>query len=54
VVGAVVNENGLADNLRFLNNIFGEMEIDECLNGLGKSCFKFSLPSEGIGCFSLR
>ena len=51
---AVVNENGLlADALRFLNNIIGEMEIDECFNGLGKSCFKFSLPSEGIGCLLL-
>ena len=40
-----MNENGLLDdNLLFLN-IFGE-EIDECF---GKSCFKPSLLSEGIG-----
>jgi hypothetical protein len=52
VVGAVLNENGLPDILRFfLNNIFGEMEIDECLNGLDKSCLKLSLPPEGTCCF---
>lgn len=46
-----MDENGLLD--LFLN-IFGEMEIEESLRGLGKSCFKSSLPSEGIGRLLLR
>lgn len=44
-----MNENGLLDDILDFLNIFGEKEIDECLHGLGKSCLKFSLPSEGIG-----
>ena len=46
---AVVNENGLLDDILVFLNIFGEKEIDECLHGLAKSCLKSSLLSEGIG-----
>lgn len=51
--GAVVNENGLLDDILLFLNIFGELEIDECWHGLGKTCFKSFLPSEGIRCFLL-
>ena len=43
-----MNENGLLDDILLFLNILGETEIDECLHGLGKSCFKPSLPSEGL------
>lgn len=45
---ATADENGILDDIVLFLNIFDEKEIEGSLYGLGKSFFKFSLPSEGI------